>query len=103
MLKKLYWCNFFRKTPRLARDKAILVIFHKIGVGDSSFFPRGFRVKWGVWGGKKFLPQKIVLIIPGTVYEVPEKKLKNGPRASHTAIVNIGGPENFSHDSAPAV
>ena len=54
------------------------------------------------WGGNFFLPQKIVLIIPGTVYEVPEFFLKNGPRASHPAIVNIGGPENFSHDSAPA-
>ena len=50
---------------------AILVIY-KIGVGDSRFFPRGFRVKWGVWGGKKICAPKIVPILPGTVYEVPE-------------------------------
>ena len=81
---------------------AILVIFHKTGVGDSRFFPRGFRIKWGMWGGKHFFAPKIVPILPGTVYEVPEFFLKNGPRASHTAIVNIGGPENFLHDLAPA-
>ena len=48
------------------------MILHKIGVGDSGFFPRGFRVKWGVLGWKIFFAPKIVPILPGTVYEVPE-------------------------------
>ena len=51
--------NFSKKNTRLARDMAILVIFHKIGVGDSRFFPRGFRGKMGGLGWKKNFAPKI--------------------------------------------
>ena len=84
--------NFFRKNPRLARDIAILVIFHKKGLKTPRFSP-WVSGNMGGLGQRIFFPKKIPIIL-GTVKNLPEDFSQVGSSVTKKINGHLGGPHN---------